>query len=608
MRIKIRYIDGRRLKRSIIASAHRIMEMQEELNRINVFPVADGDTGVNMAATMESIVAGATHCPETSLSGVCRCIADSALEGARGNSGAILAQFFQGLSEACADQARLSVEAFAAAIKVAVERARAALAHPREGTILTVMQDWAEHVASRAEEETDYVALLRDALQRAKISLAETPQKLKVLKKAGVVDAGAQGFVHLLEGLSDFIDSGKVAALKARVHIAERIKNFHFLKVKEEVIRFRYCTECLLEGEDLQREAVQQKLEDLGDSLIIVGSNHKIRIHIHTNEPQTVFNRAGRFGAVLQTKIEDMQEQNKAALHAGPVDGIALVTDSTCDLPAEVLEQYQVRVVPVQVLVDDKTLLDRVEITSQEIYSMVKANTHRISTSQPSAAAYIKVYESLVGKFKSVISIHLSGALSGTLQAAQTAARSFSERLTIEVIDSRSTSVGLGLLVAEAGRLIKQGCRHEEIARSVRLAVERSRVFVCIPTLKYLMRSGRLTLSRGLLATLLNVKPIITLNPDGKIGQAAKVIGLKRLFEKTVELSCQFADQVANPRFQIAHAMDMERAQWVRRQVQIRFPEMSIPIVDASPAIGLHAGIGSVAIAILGDPLTQAKE
>jgi uncharacterized protein len=608
MKIKIRYIDGRRLRRSIIASAHRITEMEEELNRINVFPVADGDTGINMASTMRAIIKGASHCPETSLTSVCQCIADSALEGSRGNSGAILAQFFQGLSEACVDKERLSVEAFAAAIQVAVERARAALANPREGTILTVMQDWAEYLQRRADEENDYVALLRDALQRARISLAETPQKLKVLKKAGVVDAGAQGFVHLLEGLSDFIDSGKSAALKARVHIAERIKNFSFFQVRDEVIRFRYCTECLLEGEELRREMVQQKVEDLGDSLIVVGSNHKIRIHIHTNEPQTVFQRLGGFGTVLQTKIEDMQAQNKAALLAEQPAGIALVTDSTCDLPVETLAQYHVFIVPVQVLVNHKTLQDRIDITSREIYSMVKANSHRISTSQPSVAAFLKVYESLVGKFKSVISIHLSGGLSGTLQAAQAAARSFSQRLTIEVIDSRTASVGLGLLVEEAGRLIEQGRQHEEVARLVRLGVVHSRIFVCIPTLKYLMRSGRLTMSRGLFATIVNLKPIITLNQEGKIGQAAKVIGLRRLFEKTIELSTHFADQVANPRFQVAHALDQERAQWFRARLLDKFPHLSIPIVDASPALGLHAGIGSIAVAVMGDPENRLRE
>jgi len=602
-------MDGRRLKRSIIASAHRITEMQEQLNEINVFPVADADTGTNMASTMNAIIEKASACTETSLSGVCQCIAEGALEGARGNSGAILAQFFQGLAEACEDQERLSVDAFAAAVAQAVSRARAALANPREGTILTVMEDWAAHLSQQAPAERDYVALLQQGLQRARSSLADTPKKLKVLKKAGVVDAGAQGFVHLLEGLSDFIDSGKVAALRAGSHLSTRFKNFHFHKVQED-IRFRYCTECLLEGEGLSRTRLHSQLSGLGDSLIMVGNVRKLRLHIHTNEPQTVFRLAAQAGTVLQTKIEDMRRQNLTALQAEAASRrIALVTDSSCDLSEVLLQRWQVQVVPVLVLMGGKTFLDRVEISSREVYQILKANRQRITTSQPSAASFIKVYEALIGRFQSVISLHISGALSGTLNAAQTAARSLSQRIRIEVIDSKTTSAGLGLLVAEAGRLIEQGFKHDEIVARVNRAIELSRLYVCVPTLKYLMASGRLTKPAGLLAGLLQIKPIITLSREGQATEAAKVIGLKRLFAKTLELSVQFAERIAQPRIQIAHALAEERAGWFHQALHTRFPELKIPIVDASPALGLHAGIGSVAVAVMGeaDNLEQEK-
>jgi DAK2 domain fusion protein YloV len=601
MNIKIRYIDGLRLKRSIIASAHRITEMQEQLNAINVFPVADADTGTNMAATMRAIIESTQSCPEVSLAGVCRSIADGALQGARGNSGAILAQFFQGLAEACSDKDRLSVDDFAAAVRLAVERAREALSNPREGTILTVMEDWANFVSAQAGKESDYVLLLQDALQRARVSLAETPKKLKVLKKAGVVDAGAQGFVHLLEGLSDFIDSGKVAALKAGSHLAGRIRHFHFHRVKEE-IRFRYCTECLLEGEGLQRQHLLDVLSPMGDSIIVVGGNRKMRIHIHTNEPDAVFALAEKTGHVLQTKVEDMMAQNENALAQEAKEAIALVTDSTCDLPDDVLRRFNVHVVPVKVFIGEKDYEDRVEISTQEIYRILKDNSARVSTSQPPVASYIKVYESVAKRFEAAISIHLSGGLSGTFDAAQTAAKSMAGKMAIELLDSKTASVGLGLLVAEAGRLIEKGVKLEEIVRLLKHAISQSRVFVCVPTMRYLMRSGRLTKSRGLLATLLNIKPVITLNDEGKIIEAAKVIGLQRVYEKTVELAGRFAASVRNPRFQIAHALTMERALWCKEKLLAQFPEKEIPIVDASPALGLHTGIGSIAVAVMGDP------
>lgn len=601
MNVKIRYIDGLRLKRSIVASAHRITEMQEQLNAINVFPVADADTGTNMAATMRAIIESTQACPQVTLAGVCRCIADGALQGARGNSGAILAQFFQGLAEACSDKDRLTVEEFAAAVRLAVDRAREALSNPREGTILTVMEDWANFVSAQAGKESDYVLLLQDALQRARLSLAETPKKLKVLKKAGVVDAGAQGFVHLLEGLSDFIDSGKVAALKAGSHLAERIRHFHFHKVKEE-IRFRFCTECLLEGEGLQRQQLQDSLSSFGDSIIVVGSTRKMRVHIHTNEPEAVFALAGKMATVLQTKVEDMLAQNETALAREDRDGIALVTDSTCDLPADILQRFNVHVVPVQVMIGDKNFRDRVEITTEEIYRVIKSNSARVSTSQPPVASYLDVYEAVADRYESAISIHLSGGLSGTFDAAQTAAKTMADKIRLELLDSKTASAGLGLLVAEAGRLIEKGLKLDDIVRLLRYSITQSRIFISVPTMRYLMRSGRLTKTRGLLATLLNIKPVLMLNEEGKVTEAAKVIGLQRVYEKTVELAGRFAAGVRNPRFQIAHAVTMERALWCKERLLSQFPGVDIPIVDASPALGLHTGIGSIAVAVMGEP------
>jgi len=601
MKVKIRYIDGLRLKRSIVASAHRITEMQEQLNAINVFPVADADTGTNMAATMRAIIESTQACPQVTLAGVCRCIADGALQGARGNSGAILAQFFQGLAEACSDKDRLTVEEFAAAVRLAVVRAREALSNPREGTILTVMEDWANFVSAQAGKESDYVLLLQDALQRARVSLAETPKKLKVLKKAGVVDAGAQGFVQLLEGLSDFIDSGKVAALKAGSHLAERIRHFHFHKIKEE-IRFRFCTECLLEGEGLQRQQLQDSLSSLGDSIIVVGSTRKMRVHIHTNEPEAVFALAGQIGTVLQTKVEDMLAQNETALAREARDGIALVTDSTCDLPADTLQQFNVHVVPVQVMIGDKHFQDRVEITTEEIYRVIKSNSARVSTSQPPVASYLKVYEAVADRYEAAISIHLSGGLSGTFDAAQTAAKTMADKIRLELLDSKTASAGLGLLVAEAGRLIEKGLKLDDIVRLLRHSITQSRIFISVPTMRYLMRSGRRTKTRGLLATLLNIKPVLMLNEEGKVTEAAKVIGLQRVYEKTVELAGRFAAVVRNPRLKIAHAVTMERAMWCKERLLSQFPGVDIPIVDASPALGLHTGIGSIAVAVMGEP------
>lgn len=288
MKIQIKYLNGIRFKRFIINSAQRINQMEQHLNDINVFPVADGDTGTNMVATMNSIVKEIKKCKESSFARISNVIADSALTGARGNSGAILAQFFQGLAEATKGKVRLSTEAFAQAATKAAEQARKAISNPQEGTIITVMKDWANHLAENAHHTPDFVELFEKSLSKAKDSLAQTPDKLLILKKAGVVDAGAQGFVNILEGIVNFIEYGKIKSLKVIASTTKKMRSFNLEKVDSK-INFQFCAECLLEGNDLDLEAIKQKVTFLGDSLIIAGSKSKAHIHIHTDKPEDVF-------------------------------------------------------------------------------------------------------------------------------------------------------------------------------------------------------------------------------------------------------------------------------------------------------------------------------
>src|SRR6185436_12206217 len=222
-----------------------------------------------------------------------------AIGGARGNSGAILAQFFCGFSEGLPDSPRVTTRAFGAAVVKAAESAYSAIARPVEGTILTVIRDWARHVADRAAEVADFGVLLPESLKAARTSLQNTPKQMKVLQKAGVVDAGAQGFVYLLEGID--------------------------------------------------RDALRREVALLGDSIVLAGGASRVRLHVHTNEPEKLFAVAARFADVAQTKIEDMRAQHESRFDQNRASRVGIVTDSTCDLPATMLEELGIGVVPVRV-------------------------------------------------------------------------------------------------------------------------------------------------------------------------------------------------------------------------------------------------------------------
>ena len=206
----IDYIDGIRLHRSVTAGLHRVVSRQEYLNKINVFPVPDGDTGTNMAYTLTTIEEGIRNKAYKDVKQMSMAIADSALDGARGNSGAILAQFFVGFADGIKEKISLTAKEFAQAALHAKDYAYDALTHPQEGTILSVIKAWAESLLKSCNNSNDIFSMLSKGLEDAQLSLKNTPKQLDVLAKAGVLDAGAQGFVDLLEGINEYITSGKI--------------------------------------------------------------------------------------------------------------------------------------------------------------------------------------------------------------------------------------------------------------------------------------------------------------------------------------------------------------------------------------------------------------
>ena len=565
------------------------------MNDINVFPVPDGDTGTNMAMTMESIAEGAQDCGDSSLDTVSDAIAESAIQGARGNSGVILAQFFQGLTENFKGKLRISTKSFAHAANVAVDKAKDAISNPREGTIITVMRDWADYVAEHAPHKHDFAELLSSSLVKAKQSLADTPKKLKVLEKAGVVDSGAEGFVHMIEGMVDFINTGKIAAMGVRHKVVDKIRHIsHDSHAKSE---FRFCTECLLVGKDMNKNLIRENLLNQGDSLIVIGSLKKVRVHIHTNNPDKVFETLSPFGKLQKKKVDDMHSQMDDQIEK---TGIALVTDSTCDLPQETLDKYNVQVIPVRIHVGEKSYLDRVEMSSADFYQIMKSSDSKLSTSLPSPGSYKQVYGDISKRYESMISIHLASALSGTFNSARVAAKDFAQQLKYDMVDARTTSAALGLIVNEAGQLIQQGAKHEEIVDRIKDAIRNTRIFISIPTLKYLIRSGRVNWAKGFIGSAINMKPLLTVDAQGHAVELAKVFGKRNLVKKTLSLATQFGQSVKNPKIGIVHVLAPQVANQFKQHLEGIFQNQEIFITDASPALGVHTGIGSVAIAVMG--------
>lgn len=593
--MKISYLNGQRLYYAFLAGGNAVIQDKDYLNRINVFPVPDADTGTNLAATMRSIAEGAAV--SNSLRATFRSIADAALSGARGNSGLIFAQFLHSLSNEISSEPRLRARAFAEAARRAVQSVYQALVTPVEGTMLTVMREWAEAIHEHAARTADYVELLSFSLQRAREALKNTPKRLSVLARAGVVDAGAKGFVDFIEGVFHFIWAGRLRRMAGSVEPlrGEKEKEDPRHSLDGGLTR-RYCAEALLEGKNMDLEGIRGLVRAAGESAIIAGSPEKIRFHVHTDCPAELFFQLNNFGSVIQLKVDDMRRQYEVSHRRRRP--IAVVTDSACDLPPEFLDDQQIQVVPFHLSFGNSVFLDKVTITPDQFYTLLKTSREHPQTSQAGQAAVYRLLSFLSTFYDSILVFHLSGNLSGALGFTRQAASMIGGE-KISVIDSRSLSIGLGFLVMRAVEALDRGASHDEVVARAEEWIGKTRLWADIATLKYLVRGGRISPMKGLIAKVLCLKPIVTVDENGKGRLFGKSFTRKGNMKKILGFVAEEASRGKIWKYAIVHAQNPDRARSYARKLEKMLGLPPSFLMDVSPVIGAHNGIGTVAVGLM---------
>ncbi len=594
--LSIKEINGKQLYHSFLSGAHRIFENQSILNKINVFPVADADTGTNLASTMRSIID--ISIPNVNLKVSAVSIADAALTGARGNSGIIFAQFLYGFSNELKAKETITVEDFAESMRSAVGYAYEAIANPVEGTILSVIKDWAEHLYNVKDKLDDFIQMLIDAFLIATESLNATSVRMKELTKTDVVDAGAKGFVVFLEGMLEFFQTGKQVSAEALS--ADQVVEEDVI-VGHDVITYRYCSEALLTGEDLNKADIKKALEGFGDSMVVAGSPQKTRIHIHTDTPWLLFVELGKLGNIASQKVDDMVMQHTIA--SSPKEKVALVTDSSCDLPHEIIEKYQIQVVPLSIHFGATFYLDGVTMKPEQFNKMLDTSLVYPSTSQPAYKEFYNRYNYLSTHFESIIGINISNQLSGTWQNSLNAAKKVSEHTgkRIDVVNSKLTSVALGLLLMRAAKSLEEGITHDEVLESLQNWIEKSKVLVTASTLKYMVKSGRVSNTKGLVGKLMNLKPVITVNKEGKTEAFGKAFTVKQSMKLVMKDIEKFIEGKKVWGYAIAHASNEKTALWYADKMEALTGMNPEFIQSASPALVANVGLGVVDVAVLLD-------
>ncbi|WP_181918838.1 DegV family protein [Wenzhouxiangella sediminis] len=585
----ISHVDAARLEQALLAGIANVFRRRDHINAINVFPVADSDTGTNLAFTLASVRRAIEGEAGRSLPDLLREVADAALDGARGNSGAIMAQYFHGLSESSRDFQVLDGKRLAQVSAAGARSAWSAMTNPVPGTLPTVLEDFADELLRVTRDGVEDIReLFERGLARARKSLAATPEQLSALADAGVVDAGAQGFVDLLEGIRRYMRSGRMPRFAAEsAPPAAAGEREHAAPDKH-----RFCTECLIEGDRLDVIRLRERLDALdASSLVVAGGERRARVHIHTDSPGEVFSLCGEFGELRQQKADDMTRQHGLMNHAGSV---AIVTDSAADLPAEEVERLGIHVVAVRLNFGDEEFLDKLTMTPAQFYARLAESPVHPQTSQPPPADFRRQYELLTSHGLDVLGIQISGRLSGTLQAARrTAERVDPER--IEVMDTRNAACGQGLMVLWAAEAAAKGW--ERVAIRTRLTEMRDsfKTYALARDLSWGVRGGRAKPWMETLARKLRLNPILTASPEGELVARGVIAGRRATVEKFARYLLRRMDPGATYRVIISHTDAEADAKALRKRILAGHPQVDACwVVEASPAVGAHAGPGTL--------------
>ncbi len=599
----IAYLDGPRLRRSLLAACEHAQRQRAELNRINVFPVPDGDTGTNLALTVRAVAEHLQGNRDRKVALVAREAAEAAVLGARGNCGMMLSHFLLGFAERVRDRSRIGTADFVSALHAGVETLQASLDRPVEGTILTVMRDTA--AAGAARSQPDFRGLLQHLVESARASLARTPDLLPALRAAGVVDAGAKGFVSLLEGALALIEGDPIVASGGGPGGPGRDPVAGAVDYPVASERHGYCTEALLRGADLpERSTVHERLRRFGDSLIVLRSGDLLKVHVHTDDPDGVFAELRAYGTLVAHKAEDMRAQHDAVARAaaGHVGlarrPITVMTDSAADLPEEVVRGHGIHVTPMLLVEEDRTFRDGVDITAEEFHERLASEDPVPTTSQPAPADFLETFARAAEDGECVVGVLVGSSLSGTFSSAEAAARRF-DVAPVKLVDSRAASLLQGLLVIKACELAELGWAPDAIAPELGRIRAQSGLLFTVDTFDRLLASGRVGRGRAILGSVLRVKPILGLGPDGRVLPLGKALGRARSREVLLGvLRARIPEGTRRVRFGIVHVGLPGIVDPVAAEIRARFGDgVEILAAPATPVIATHLGLGAWGVA-----------
>lgn len=572
------------------SGAQEVAAHKKYLNDINVFPVADGDTGTNLATTLRAMVEKPARA--RSFAGMLQAISKSGLESARGNSGIIFASFVNGIAQECPAADEVDVKEFSTIANRAVKHLYAAVEHPVEGTLMSIIRDWAAFLDTNKDRFTGFRELFSNAYLSAMGSLERTREQLQVLKKHNVVDSGAAGFVRFLQGIN---------LAFSRVRAQEPAEDLAAIPVitGEEETAFRYCTEALVDTSAagaIDLDALKHALAKLGDSLIVNNREGRLKVHVHTNTPERLMEQLAPLGAFIEQKADDMALQNR--LRALPRGGVGLMTDSIADIPDDYKLSHAIATLPMGVMIDGSAYLDKSTIQLEQLFTRMGQKEGYPTSSQPEPGRITALINQLVDHFDSLIILSVADRLSGTYQALVKAVSLLSPEKKITVIDTKLNSGAQGLLVRAAAEMAEQGLSHDEIVSRVEAMIPRTKIYVCLNTLSYAVRGGRVPDTVGKIGNKLGMRPIMTLDSAGNGAAFGVAFSQAALTKKIFRLVKSTMEKKGIEAYSIVHGGNRALANEYAEEITRITGKAPAFITEISSVVALHAGPGTVAVCL----------
>jgi len=576
----------------MLLSYQKIEQHKEEINKINVFPVPDQDTGNNMAKTLAGVKEAIENRNFKDLDEISEATLDGALTAAQGNAGVIYVGFLAGFLPIL-NKNPVNAKKLAVAFEKGAERARQSIQNPKEGTILDVIDATTQTFKKEAEREKDLVKIFKTAVEKAKEALLATREKMEIFRRANVVDAGGLAYLMILESHLEALE-GEKKEEKKEERPSEKVRRFI------QTLSYRYEVVSLIKNPRLEEKTIREKLKNLGDSLDMVQIGDKTKIHIHTDSPDEVKKIMREAGQILSLREEDMAKEVVGEESVRKVS-IGIVTEENIvDLPEKILERYQIETT--------NAIVDWPEgenLPGENIYQKMREADKRgikafPKTSQAIPRSYLDAFQKQLEKFEKVLCLTIASKISGCYNSAIQAKEMLKEeeKERVYILDSLQAVASQALLVLRAIELIQEQREMAEVIEEIKNLIPKTHLYIIFEDSKWIEAGGRVSKSQANWVRRMkkiNLHPLITIK-DGLVTKSGIIFAkdmAEALFKRIAKESQKARKENKRIRVIISHADNPEETEKLRKM--LKEIKAEVPFVSlASPVVCSHTGPGTL--------------